>query len=524
MVHGVLGMSLRERAIITDRIRPLAIRLISPFIVLLLWEIMVRVNLLDYRFFPAPSSVVLTFIELTLSGEMLLHVQASLQRLFFGFLIGSALGLFIGLAMGWSEFADQLIDPLIAVFYPIPKLALLPLILIIFGIGEASKIAIVSTAVFFTVVINTAAAVRTIEPVVLDAARSYGAKGVDMFLKVVIPAALPTIFTGLRLGLGLGLVVIIAAEFVASDQGLGYLVWLSWGSLSTSKMYAGLITIGLVGLVTTYALEWIADRSTPWNVEKQEQRRQSVETARPRRFQPLKHLKRIPKIFGSYSRHYLYEFTSVPGASRSRPPGEDIWFEIINESNVELIQEWKGWWRARSFRKNLARKMTGVYALSHGRVVGYVWGMVKKGNRVVCCSSLPIEVGDGVIRQTEVRKEYQQPDLGIWLREVLLKHLSENDAEAQARPIYEAVRVENTPVQKLLERLGSDRSKQFHLFRLSPWIFLYRSWQLEGEDKRIAGSGKWQLTVKVPGLVFDPLIQRIVGRKISSADKAWELS
>ncbi|HZW04580.1 MAG TPA: ABC transporter permease, partial [Anaerolineaceae bacterium] len=211
----------------------------SLLVVLVLWELLVRVGALDYRFFPAPTSVIETLVKLVATGEMPADIAISLQRVLMGFALGTILGLVLGLAAGWFKVVETVVEPLIAVFYPIPKLALLPLILILFGIGEASKVAIVTIAVFFTVVISTTAAVRGIEPVLLDAAHNYGAKGWRLFTHIILPAAMPEIFTGIRLAMGTSLIVIVAAEFVASNQGLGHRIWLSWGTLSTRDMYAG---------------------------------------------------------------------------------------------------------------------------------------------------------------------------------------------------------------------------------------------------------------------------------------------
>lgn len=162
---------------IRDQVDGSRLGIVSPIAAIAAWELLVRGNLLDDRFFPAPSTVMATLVGLLVSGALFGHLAASMYRVILGFAWGASLGLLTGLAIGWSRIAERLLDPLIAALYPIPKLALLPLILVIFGIGEASKVVIVAIAVFFMVVINTAAGVRSIDPVLLDAARSYGARG-----------------------------------------------------------------------------------------------------------------------------------------------------------------------------------------------------------------------------------------------------------------------------------------------------------------------------------------------------------
>jgi NitT/TauT family transport system permease protein len=159
------------------------------------------------------------------------------------------------------------VDPIVAATYPIPKLSLLPLIIIIFGIGEASKIVVVAVAGFFIVLITTAAGVRRIDQTLLQAAQNYGAQGWKLFSKVILPASLPAIFTGLRLSLGTSLLIIVAAEFVAAKQGIGYLIWLSWSTLSVKEMYAGLVVISLLGLLFTTGLERMGKLLMPWAEE-----------------------------------------------------------------------------------------------------------------------------------------------------------------------------------------------------------------------------------------------------------------
>jgi NitT/TauT family transport system permease protein len=166
--------------------------------------------------------------------------------------------------MGWSRTVRAFLDPIVSALYPVPKVSLLPLILIIFGIGEMSKIVVVAIAGFFMVLITTAAGVMHIDPVLIQAAQNYGAKGWKLFSKVILPASLPAIFTGLRLSLGISLLIIVAAEFVAANRGIGYLIWISWSTLSVGKMYAGLVIISVMGLIFTTGLEKFGKVIMPW--------------------------------------------------------------------------------------------------------------------------------------------------------------------------------------------------------------------------------------------------------------------
>ncbi len=487
----------------------------SLLFVLVAWEVMVRVSILDPRFFPAPTTVLVTLGKLFLSGEMLIHIGASLQRVVLGFAVGSLLGLLLGLAMGWSRAAEQILDPLIAVFYPIPKLALLPLILIIFGLGEASKVAIVAVAVFFTVVINTAAGVKMIEPVLLDAARNFGARGVRMFITVVIPATLPAIFTGLRLGLGIALVVIIAAEFVASRNGLGYMIWLAWGSLATSRMYAGLIMIGVIGLLTTNALQWLADHLMPWEGAGESRAARSSGARREEGLRPLRIFQQFGEGLFSYTRQYLYELPMDAELPVPERPANGIEFKWIDPANVDMIRPWKGSLVAHLFHRNLNRGLLGIYALTNNQVVGYVWGALKTDQSALTASHFPIEIGDGLTLAAEVHPEYRRRGIASHLRYTLIERMRELGADLNIRRVCGSVVVQNTPIQKLIERQGSVRTEEFVLVRLTPWIYLRWTWPLDGQSRRVEDApGQFSVRFKVPEVLSDPLLLRVFGRGI----------
>jgi ABC-type nitrate/sulfonate/bicarbonate transport system permease component len=262
-----------------------------PILLLILWEIVVRVGWLDERFFPTPSAVVVALLKMTASGELLGklwlfpgliaqgdwssaqkvmiegHLWVSLFRIFAGFFLGAIPGIFLGVIMGMSRSVRVALDPVISAVYVLPKIAILPLVMLIFGIGETSKIVVVAISSFFLVLINTSVGVRDIEPIFFEAAKNYGANRWQMFWHVIIPGALPVIFAGLRLSLGTALIVIIAAEFVAAQYGLGYLIWFSWQTLLTEKMFAGLLVIMILGVLFTSGLQAIEHRLMPWQRE-----------------------------------------------------------------------------------------------------------------------------------------------------------------------------------------------------------------------------------------------------------------
>ncbi len=250
-----------------DANQPVNQRLISfssPLLFLLAWEVMVFTGLLDGRYFPPPSQIFQVLAELIASGELFGHLAASLQRILLGFILGAFVGMGLGLLMGWFTWIRAFLNPIIAITFPIPKIALLPLLLILFGIGEASKVMMVAIPVFFLVLITTMDGVLGLDPVIIQAGQNYGATGWKLFVKVILPASLPAIFTGLRLALGVSLLVIVAAEFVSANEGLGQLIWTSWTTLAVGKMYAGLVVIAALGLIFSNGLEYVERLMMPW--------------------------------------------------------------------------------------------------------------------------------------------------------------------------------------------------------------------------------------------------------------------
>ena len=244
--------------------------ILSPLILLAIWEFFAQVRVIDTRFFPAPSSIFGVLWQMMRpsaqfpTGELWFHLFVSLERIAIGFLIGAVPGVIIGLAMGLFSPIRALIQPLIDATFPIPKVALLPLFIMIFGIGEESKYAIIATAVIYLVLINTVAGVRNIDRIYLDVGKNFHASRPMMFTDIAFPGALPLIVAGVKLGMGVALLVIVTAEFVGAKSGLGYLIWTSWQVFQVEKMYVGLLVIAVVGFATAILLNWVERILVPW--------------------------------------------------------------------------------------------------------------------------------------------------------------------------------------------------------------------------------------------------------------------
>ena len=239
-------------------------RFLSPLALLVLWELVVRVHLLDARFFPPPSSIVGDFIQFLVSGELVANTWTTLQRVAIGFFVGGVPGVALGLFVGINRFARAILDPIVAILYPIPKIAILPLVLLIFGIGENSKYAIVAIGVFFIMVINTAAGVRQIESIYLDVARSFEIRRSSFYLRVLLPGAMTNVFAGIKLSIGIAIVLAVAAEFTAAKSGLGFQIWNAWQTLQVERMYVALVMVSVLGYALTLLGNALEDFFVPW--------------------------------------------------------------------------------------------------------------------------------------------------------------------------------------------------------------------------------------------------------------------
>lgn len=258
----------RARVTMSERTRDRILSIASPVGLLLLWELAAQFGAIDTRFFPAPSSIIAELVAMARSGELATHTLASMERLFWGTLIGGIPALLLGIAMGLNRVVRAIVDPLIAATYPVPKSAILPLALLIFGLGESSKIFMVAIGVFFPVVINATTGVLEINKIYLDVGRNFKASRWNTFRTIALPGALPVIMTGFKLGIGIGLVLIAIAEMVGAKSGLGYLIWTAWTTFAVEQMYAGLFMIALIGFLLTMVLNEVERFVIPWKSDR----------------------------------------------------------------------------------------------------------------------------------------------------------------------------------------------------------------------------------------------------------------
>jgi ABC-type nitrate/sulfonate/bicarbonate transport system permease component len=230
---------------------------------LTLWELASRAGQVSTLLYPPPSKIARSLVGLIESGTLFRHLAASLGRIASGALVGGGVGLLLGLGMGLSRRLRLAVDPVVAAVHPVPRLALLPLIFVVFGLGEAARIVVVAISCFFPMLISVAAGVRQIDPLHLEVARNFGARRLQVLYHVVLPGSFPAVAAGTRLSLISALRTTLGIELLAAPSGLGYLLWFSFESFNIAQLYAALLVVVVVGFATSWALQrWVA-RFTP---------------------------------------------------------------------------------------------------------------------------------------------------------------------------------------------------------------------------------------------------------------------
>jgi NitT/TauT family transport system permease protein len=232
---------------------------------LLLWQIVAETGVIDRTFFPPPSRILLKVWQMNAEGLMAEHLLVTSQRFLLGFLLGAVPGVLLGLAMGWIGIFRVIFDPIITIIYPIPRIAILPLFLVIFGLGSPPIIAVTALICFFPAVVTTYAGVKGLDPNLPGMARNLGASRLQIMTKIALPASLPVMFAGLRLSLGLALTGEVSAEFVAATNGIGAEIWRYWQIYRIEEMYANIVVVSTIGIVLSFTLLRIQRRLLSWD-------------------------------------------------------------------------------------------------------------------------------------------------------------------------------------------------------------------------------------------------------------------
>ena len=237
---------------------------LSPLLLLVLWEGAVQAGILNRIFVPPPSEVVVALVDGLVDGSLVDDVVVSSERIALGFLIGAIPATLLGIWSGLNRTVYYLVRPLATMLYPVPKIALLPLVIVVLGIGEVSKIATVAMSVFLMVVIHTIGGVMQVDRRYFEVGRLYGANQRTLFRTVALPASLPAIIEGWKLAMGFALTLIVGVEFVGASNGIGYRIWQSYELYAIADMMAAVCLIAALGWVLTVGLDEMERLLVPW--------------------------------------------------------------------------------------------------------------------------------------------------------------------------------------------------------------------------------------------------------------------
>jgi NitT/TauT family transport system permease protein len=233
-------------------------------LLLLAWELCPRLGVVDPFLLPPLSLVLERLFLLVQSGKLFVHLVASFQRSFGGFVLALLFSIPAGFLIAWSRSFRKYVDPVLQVFRSIPILALYPVFILFFGLGEASKISVIFYGSLWPTLLNTITGVNGIDPLLVKSARSMGISSIGLFFKVILPSALPSIFTGIRLSAASAILLLIAAEMLGARRGMGYLIFYSEEKFDIPEMFGGILVIAFVGLLLNYTLVYCEKRLTVW--------------------------------------------------------------------------------------------------------------------------------------------------------------------------------------------------------------------------------------------------------------------
>ncbi len=233
----------------------------------LLWQAVAIFAHLGPSVFAGPGPVLQALVDLTRSGELAQHLLATGSVFFAGFVLAAVFGIVVGLLLGISEDFEAILGPYLMALYAAPRVAFISLLLVWLGVGATSKIALVFLSAFFPITLNALTGARTVDHVLLRAARSYGASKLQVFLKVVLPFAVPSILAGLRLGIGRALIGAFVAEMFGANAGIGYLIIRAGYEFKAATLLAGVLVLAACSVLLTEGLRWAAQRLAPWQRE-----------------------------------------------------------------------------------------------------------------------------------------------------------------------------------------------------------------------------------------------------------------
>jgi ABC-type nitrate/sulfonate/bicarbonate transport system permease component len=252
--------------ILAERIGPLVAGCTLPITALCLLEFAAKTQLVNPTFLPPPTQIIAVLGGIVASGHVFPPLVQTIALLFVGYGIGCVLAICLGILMGYSRGVFNLLEPLIELVRPLPKPALLPALILFLGLGAKMEITIVALGCFFPVLINTLQGVRAVDPTLVDTARTFGHSRVAIWRRILLPASAPYILAGMRVSLGLGLILVVTAEMLSGTGGLGNAILDSQRKFQVTESYSWLVVLALLGLLLTWLFAAVERRLTFWQV------------------------------------------------------------------------------------------------------------------------------------------------------------------------------------------------------------------------------------------------------------------
>jgi len=272
-----------KKSLFSDQVKKQLIPWLLPILILIIWQLLSSKGILSTKILPVPSDVVMAGVELIRSGELFQHLLISFKRAIIGFLIGGSIGLFLGLINGLFPIADRIFDTTIQMVRNIPHLAMIPLVILWFGIGEEAKVFLVAAGVLFPIYVNTLHGIRSVDQGLIEMGRVYGLRSWLLFWQVVLPGALPSILVGVRYALGIMWLTLIVAETISADSGIGYmamnarefmqtdvvllsiLLYALFGKMQTDVVLLSILLYALFGKIADSMAKWLERKCLNWN-------------------------------------------------------------------------------------------------------------------------------------------------------------------------------------------------------------------------------------------------------------------
>lgn len=237
---------------------------IVPLLLIAIWELLSRFDVVPPHLLPSPTSILVNISNMARDGSLWGHLGVTLYRLFFGFFIGVVVAVIVGSLVGYLKRAEHLFDPLIQAFRSIPSLAWVPLFILWMGIGEPSKVVLIAVGVFFPVYLNIVSGIQSVDRKLIEVGKIYNFNSFDLIRKIILPASMPSFLIGLRSGLGLGWMFVVAAEIMGASKGIGYLLIFGQNTYSPELILSSIVLFAILGKMTDALLKTLETKSLHW--------------------------------------------------------------------------------------------------------------------------------------------------------------------------------------------------------------------------------------------------------------------